>query len=243
MVELGPQRRVGADKDAVAALDADIRMPNRDLAGDIALLEAAGGGGVSAIHRQHGDGDQIAAPRQHLAGDPLDKLAATRCQRQRIVADLLLTGRDGHLMEVGQGVIHRREVALDHFGPLAGIALLDALLDQRDRFVPWQDASQREEAGLHDGVDAIAHTVALGHPIAIDAVEADIEGTDAGAQPLGQLGPDPLRLIGSIEQQGRPFGGMLQQIDRLDKAPLVAADKARLLDKPGASMGSGPKRK
>ena len=76
MVELGPQRRVGADKNAVAALDADIRMPNRDLVGDIPLLEAAGGSGVSTIHRQHGDRDQIAASRQHLASDPLDKLAA-----------------------------------------------------------------------------------------------------------------------------------------------------------------------
>ncbi|MNE62602.1 hypothetical protein D3C80_1578910 [compost metagenome] len=97
MVELGPQRRVGADKDAVAALDADIGVPDRDLAGDIPLLEAAGGGGVSTIHRQHGDGDKIAAPRQHLACDPLDKVAAARRQWQRIVADLLITGRDRHL--------------------------------------------------------------------------------------------------------------------------------------------------
>ncbi|MOA41873.1 hypothetical protein D3C78_1638780 [compost metagenome] len=97
MVELGPQRRVGADKDAVAALNADIGVPDGDLAGDIPLLEAAGGGGVSAVHRQHGDRDAIAAPCQHLACDPLDKLAATRCQWQRIVADLLVTGRDCHL--------------------------------------------------------------------------------------------------------------------------------------------------
>ncbi len=107
-------------------------------------------------------------------------------------------------MEVGQGVIHRREVARHHLGPLAGIALLDALLDKRDRLVPRQDTGQGEEAGLHDGVDAIAHAVALGDPIAVDAIELDVEGADAGAQPLGQLGPDPVGLMGSIEQQGRP---------------------------------------
>ncbi|MOA08487.1 hypothetical protein D3C78_1282590 [compost metagenome] len=212
MVELGPQRRVGADKDAVAALNADIGVPDGDLAGDIPLLEAAGGGGVSTIHRQHGDGDKIAAPRQHFTSDALDKVAAARRQWQRIVADLLVTGRDHHLTQVSQGIVHRREVARHHLGPLAGIALLYALLDQRNRLVPRQDPGQGEEAGLHYGVDAIAHAVLLGHPIPIDAVELDIEGADAGAQPLWQLGPDLACLIGGIEQQGRPLGGVLQQI-------------------------------
>ncbi len=214
MVELGPQRRVGADKDAVAALDADIGVPDRDLAGDIPLLEAAGGGGVSTIHRQHGDRDQIATPGQHLAGDALDKLAATRRQWQRIVADLLVTGRNCHLAQVSQGIVHRREVARHHLGPLAGITLLYALLDQRNRLVPWQHPGQREEAGLHYGVDAIAHAVLLGHPIPIDAVELDIEGADTGAQPLGQLAPHLVSLMGGIKQQGRPLRSMLQQIHR-----------------------------
>ncbi|MNF65088.1 hypothetical protein D3C84_468390 [compost metagenome] len=142
---------------------------------------------------------------------------------------------------MSQGIVHRREVARHHLGPLAGITLLDALLDQRDRFVPRQHPGQREEAGLHDGVDAIAHAVLLGHPIPVDAVELDIEGADTGAQPLGQLTPHLVSLIGGIEQQGRPFGGVLQQIDRFDKAPLVAADKARLLDKPGRIDGLGAK--
>ncbi|MNL06706.1 hypothetical protein D3C87_1273510 [compost metagenome] len=212
VIELGPQRCMGADEDAVAALDADIRMPNRDLAGDIPLLEATGSCGVGAIHRQHGDGDEIAAPRQHLAGHPLNKLAAAGGQWQRIVADLLVSSRDRHLAEVSQGIVHRREVARHHLWPLAGIALLDALLDQRNSLVPWQEPGQGEEAGLHYGVDAIAHAVLLGHPIPIDAVELDIEGADAGAQPLWQLGPDLACLIGGIEQQGRPLGGVLQQI-------------------------------
>ncbi len=81
----------------------------------------------------------------------------------------------------------------------------------------------------------------LGHPIAVDAIEPDIEGPDAGAQPLGQLGPDPVGLIGGVDQQGRPLGGVLQQVYRFDKAPLVAADKARLLDKPGGIDGLGAK--
>ena len=82
--------------------------------------------------------------------------------------------RDLHFVEMVERRVHRREVLLhDAFAALA-VGLLDGVLDGRDGFVARQHAADGEEAGLHDGVDALAHAGLLGHFVAVDDVELQL---------------------------------------------------------------------
>ena len=54
LVGLEADDGVGADHGAVAALDADLRVPDGDLLGDVALLVLGGAGGEGAVQRASG---------------------------------------------------------------------------------------------------------------------------------------------------------------------------------------------
>jgi hypothetical protein len=62
-------------------------------------------------------------------------------------------------VQVGEGGVDRGEVPLDDLlAPLA-VGLPDGVLDAGDGLLAGQHSGDGEEAGLHHGVDALAHAV------------------------------------------------------------------------------------
>ena len=101
---------------------------------------------------------------------------------------------DLHLVQVSQRSIDCVEVLLhDRFAALA-VGLLDGLLDLLDGLFARQHSADGEEAGLHDGVDARAHTGFARHRVSIDHVELDLLADDLFLRRLGRLAPRLLRL-------------------------------------------------
>ena len=70
-----------ADKDALAALDAQVGLPDRDFQGDVALLPLGGAGGEGAVHRQGADRQVVALQGNDRAQHILDKLGGLRRAR------------------------------------------------------------------------------------------------------------------------------------------------------------------
>src|ERR1017187_9088530 len=74
VVELGPDHAVRADETALPALDAQVRIPDRDQVGDVALLEGRGAARVGPVHGQRADRQVVPTARHHLRGDRADEL-------------------------------------------------------------------------------------------------------------------------------------------------------------------------
>ena len=70
-------------------------------------------------------------------------------------------------------MIHRLEVLANDFLALSSVGLLDGLLNLVESLVSGQYARNREEAGLKDGVGAVAHARVAGHLGGVDHEQAD----------------------------------------------------------------------
>ena len=148
---------MGADQHALAALDAELLIPDRDLERDVALFPLRGAGGEGAVDGHGADGEVVAFAGDHAGGDLLHELGRSGGDgrpheegRRHFV---------GHLdfVEVAEGGIDRGEVLLhDGFAALA-VGFLDGVLDGFDGIFAGEHAADGKEAGLHDGIDASAH--------------------------------------------------------------------------------------
>jgi len=58
------------------------------------------------------------------------------------------------------------------------VGLGDGFFDGRDRLLARQNATQREETGLHDGVNAAAHAVFVRHLEGVDDEETQLLSED-----------------------------------------------------------------
>jgi hypothetical protein len=74
-------------------------------------------------------------------------------------------------VQVGHRRIDGGEVLLHHRVAALAVGLLDGLLDLLDGLVGGKHAADGEEAGLHDGVEAVAHSGVARHGVAVDDVE------------------------------------------------------------------------
>jgi hypothetical protein len=85
-----------------------------------------------------------------------------------------------------------------------------------------------EEAGLHHGVDAVAHADFFGHGEGIDHPEVDGLVDELLLDMLGQLVPDLVGTIRGVEQERRALLGELEDLGfSLEQAELVAGDEVR----------------
>jgi hypothetical protein len=220
---------VRAHERALVALDADGVVPDGNLECNRALLPLGRAGGPRAVHRERGHRQEIALPFQDHRLDALHEIGRTggddRSHRQG--ADLG-SGRD--LIEVLERGIDRSEVALYDFRSLFSVGLLDGLLDLGDRFLARQDAGYREEAGLHDRVDAAAHADFAGHSVGVDGVKGELLLDDLLLDLPGQVLPDLVLREGSIQEEDASGHGVLEHVEALEEAELVAGHEARLLD-------------
>ncbi len=194
--------RVRADHRALAALDADVWIPDRDFVGQVALLPLRRTGGVGAIDGQGADRQLIAFFGDHRAQD-LAHEGRCVCRDRGQPFDVAANGR-GHLdfVQVFQGVIDRGQVHLDDRFTFAAVGLADRLLDLLDRLIARQHAGDGEEADLHDRVDAAAHPGVARHSVGVDHVEFQLFVDDLLLDRARQLIPDLIRAKGRVEQEG-----------------------------------------
>ena len=240
----GADHAVRADEAAVAALDAQVGVPDRDQLGDVALLVRRRAARVGAVHRQRADRQVVAAAGHHLRGDGADELRRVRGHRRRQLA----RGRHplGHLDPVQpvERPVDRRLVALDHLGAAPAVGLRDRLLDPVDRLVARQHAGDGEEAGLQDDVGPPGEADLAGDPAGVDRVDVDVLGEDLLLDGARQRIPDLVRRVPAVEQQRRAGRRAAEHVDLVEQPELVAADEARAAAR-GRAPGSarGPKRR
>ena len=170
-VELGADDAVRADEAAVAALDADIRLPHRYEHRDVALLPAGCGGRIGAVRRQHADWQQIAVAGHHYRRDfahERGRLLWYRWDQLQFAAHVLV---HFDLEETGERIVDRFEVLAHDLLALLAVGFLDGLLDFLDGLFLGHHSGQGEEAGLHHGVDAVAHAAFTRDRVGVDDME------------------------------------------------------------------------
>ena len=238
VVDLRADGRVGADERALVALDADLVVPDGDLERDRALLPLGGGGRPGAVHGEGADRQQVALALDDDRLHALDEVGR-RLGHGRAHLDGAGGRADRDLVEVLQGRVHRGEVALDDLRALLAVGLLDRLLDLGDRLLARQDAGDREEAGLHDRVDAAAHAGLLGHVVGVDGVDLQLLVDDLVLDLARQVLPDLVLGVGRVQQEGAARHRVLEHVVALEEAELVAGHEVRLLDEVGGADGAG----
>ena len=203
VVDLGADRRVRADQRALVALDADLGVPDRNLERDVPLLPFRRRHRPRAIDRERAHRQQVALAGQHHRGHLLHEVGRLRRHERRPRARRGGRGRHRNLVQVRQRLVHHLAVPAHDLGPALAVGLLNRLLDLLDRFVARQDAGDREEARLHDGVDARAHAGALRQLVGVDGEEADLLLDDLLLHLASAADPRP-RPPGTARSAGTP---------------------------------------
>src|SRR5690606_34058081 len=158
-------RRVRAGERAQVALGADVLVPDGDVAGNRALLPAGGVGRVGTVDRERRDWEQIALASHQPGRDALHEVRCdVRHQVQTPEAALALCG-NGDGVEVRQRGVDGLVVAGQDGGAPLGVGTVDGGLDRGDRLVARQYPGEREEARLHDGVDARSELGTAGNAV------------------------------------------------------------------------------
>src|ERR1700719_253271 len=128
-------------------------------------------------------------------------------------------------MQMSQRLIDGLEVLLHHrLSPLA-VALFDALFNLCNRFLAWQDATDGEEARLHDGVDAPFQTDVIGNLVSIDHKQAQLCRRRRLLHLVGQMLPDSFRAIDAVEQEDTTWLRVLEDVEPLYQRDLVTCHK------------------
>ena len=130
-------------------------------------------GRPGAVDRKRAHRQQVALAGQHHRRDLLDEVGRLLRHQRRTRARG--AHRRGHrnLVQVRERLIDHLAVAPHDLGPALAVGLLDRLLDVPDGFVAGQHAGDREEAGLHDRVDARAHAGPLRQVVGVDREKAE----------------------------------------------------------------------
>ena len=222
-----------ADEAAVAALDAEVVVPDGDQLRDVALLVGGGAARVGAVDRQHADRELVAAAGQHRRGDRAHELGRLRRdERSRLAGGAHLLGQLDSVQPL-ERVVDGGLVALDHLGAAPAVGLGDGVLDPLDRLLARQHSGEGEEAGLQDDVDSPGQADLARDPVGVDDVHVEVLGEDLLLGRPGERVPDLVGRVGAVEQQGRAVGRAVEHLCPFEQPELVAADEARLLDEVG----------
>ena len=112
-------------------------------------------------------------------------------------------GGHRNLMQMCERGIDRREVLSHDRLAAFAVSLPDRLLDLCNRFIARQHTADREEAGLHDRVDAIAKLILFGNRIRIDRIDLDLLVDDLSPELSAADAPKLRRLVRTVKQQRR----------------------------------------
>ena len=144
------------------------------------------------------------------------------------------------MTEALQRTVDGGEVARDDGLATLRIRLLDERLDLRDGLVGRQDPGELEEARLHHGIDPAAHPGLVGDRERIDHPEVDLLVDEQALDAAGQVVPDLVGSVGSVEQEGRAVLGGLEDLGPTEHAELVTRDEVSPLDEIGRADGLRP---
>jgi len=225
--DLHQDRCVRADQRAFRAVDADLRIPDRDLVGDGPPLPPGRIGWERAVHRKRRDREQVAAPGDHRGGHALYEVGGILGHRGQAVQVARDRGRDPDLPQSLQRRVHGGEVLLDDHAPPLPVGLLDGRLDALDGLGLVEHAGQREEAGLQDGVDSRAEAGRAGRPLRVDDEEPEALVDDLPLGLHGQVIPHVLRPERAVQQERRTRRRELEHVLALQEPELVAGDEVR----------------
>jgi hypothetical protein len=232
-IDLGADGGMRADQGALVALDAQVGLPDRDLQRQVALLPARRPGRPGAIDGECGDRQQVPLPRHHHGGHLLHEIRRCGGHHRRPAARRGGLCRHLHLVEVRQRGVHYLKVALHHLDAARAVGLFDRLLDMRDRLVARQHAGDREEAGLHDGIDPPSHPRLARHLIGVDHGEAQPLLYDLLLDLARQVAPDRLRTVRRVEQEDRAGHRRLQHVEAVEEIEVMAGHEACPADQIG----------
>ena len=106
-------------------------------------------------------------------------------------------------MQMRQGVVHRGKILFDECFSALAVGFADCLLDLVDRLFARQHSADREEAGLHDRVDAVAHSRIASHRVAVNHKKLQLFVDDCLLHRSRQVIPDVVRPKRRVEQKCR----------------------------------------
>ena len=132
--------------------------------------------------------------------------------------------------------VDRGEVLLDDGLPLGLVGFLDRLLDLADRLVPRQHAGQREEARLHDRVDAALQAHLARHRGGVDHVHLQLLLDDLFLDLSGKMIPHFVLAVGRGKEEDSPLLEAADHVDLLEKTELVAGDEVGAAPRDGARL-------
>ena len=228
---------MGADRGAVAALDAGFGIPDGNVFGDVAFFVFRGPCGIGSVVGKLGSRELAAPAGDYFADNFLDKLRSVRGNgRQHFsLAGYLL--RILHFLDSGEGGVDGGNVRVDDVFSLAAVGLDDGLLDQVDRFVLGKNTGNLEERRLHDDVDPGSHALFLGDLHRVDDVEFQALVDDLLLHFLGQIVPDFILAVGRGEKECGAGGRGGKHVHLLEERELVAGDETGLRNQVGALDG------
>ena len=125
-----------ADDGALSAVDADRRIPHRDLEGKVALLPSRRARRERAINGEGTHREQVAFAGEQPSRDPLHELGGVVSNRLPAAVRSGDRCRDGQSREVRKRLVDRRPVLLDDVAPFLVVLPFDGLLDPGQRLLP-----------------------------------------------------------------------------------------------------------
>ena len=149
VVDLHPDRRVRADERALGAVDAERLVPDRQLVGEVALLEVGRAEREGAVGGQRAHGQLVALARDQRADAGPKAPSATALVAVRRRRGLRrCRPRAGESRAGSTAAKLRSTISSPRFAYVFAIASLIAPIAR----LRGQDAGEREEAGLEHGV-------------------------------------------------------------------------------------------
>ena len=167
--------------------------------------------------RERANGQIVAIAGDNLRRYLPDKVGRRGGDRRADIELRRERARNWNLMQKTEGRVHRREILAHHAFAALPVGLLDSMLDGSDGVFAREHAADREKAGLHDGVDALAHTGLAGHFITIDNVERELLVHDLLLNGAREVVPNLVRAITGAEQEGCTGFGSLERINALEE--------------------------
>ena len=208
LVHLHPDRGVRADERALRAVDADRLVPDRQLVGEVALLECDGADGERAVDGKRADRKPVA-----VAADQRPQ----EIRRRGVELDVPVDGssQSGHvdLVEGVEGEVDGLEVPLDDLLAALRVRLRDRLLDRADRALARQHVGEREEARLEDRVRRVPGSPASRATFfASTTYSRRLLAEDPSWIVARQLVPDVVGAVRAVEQEGRAVLGDAEHV-------------------------------
>ena len=220
---------VWAGDGAEGASDTGFGVPDGDFAGDAAFFPLRGCGREVSVGVEGAGGEGFAFVLEELGHDVFD--IVRRLGEIGVEAVELPYGAGNlDLVEVFDGGVDGGIVFLDDGLTLLGVGLLGGLFDFGDGFFFGEYAGEFEEAGLHDGVDAGAHSGGFGDLACVDDEESNFLVDDLLLGFGGDVIPCLVGGVWAVEEEGGAFLGVGEDVFFLDEAELVAGHEVRALD-------------